>query len=169
LLRALAGADVEYVLLGGVAVIAHGVIRTTRDVDICPAPDLENLQRLASMLRELGVRQLGEGEDSDEVEMPYDPTRAEDLAGGGNFRLRTPHGALDIMQWVPGIDAENAYSRISPIWRRRIPKPSTETPARAGAFSARVAGFLSLLSSSIGYTGVHARSHPARRDARRAG
>jgi hypothetical protein len=113
LLRALAGADVEYVLLGGVAVIAHGVIRTTRDVDICPAPDLENLQRLASMLRELGVRQLGEGEDFDEVEMPYDPTRAEDLAEGGNFRLRTPHGALDIMQWVPGIDAENAYAILA--------------------------------------------------------
>ncbi len=113
MLRALAGAKVEYVLIGGVAVIAHGVIRTTRDVDICPAPNLPNLRRLASMLRELGVRQLGAGEDFDDVEMPYDPTRAEDLAEGGNFRLRTPHGALDIMQWVPGIEAENAYAILA--------------------------------------------------------
>jgi hypothetical protein len=98
------------VLIGGLAVNAHGVIRSTKDVGICPSPAPDNLSRLATLLRELGVRQLGVSDDGfEDVEMPFDPTRAEDLAQGGNFRLETPLGVLDIMQWVPGIAAERAY------------------------------------------------------------
>ena len=114
LLRRLHAAGIEHVLIGGLAVNAHGVIRATKDVDICPSPDPGNLERLASLLRQLGVRQLGvqdEGFATDE--MPFDPTRPEDLAEGGNFRLETPLGVLDVMQWVPGIDAEQAYERLA--------------------------------------------------------
>lgn len=45
--------------------------------------------------------------------MPYDPTRAEDLGLGGNFRLSTAAGELDIMQWVSGIDADHAYATLA--------------------------------------------------------
>ena len=77
---------------------AHGVIRSTKDVDICPSPDADNLERLAALLRRLGVRQLGVGDDGFAVqELPFDPTQAEDLSEGGNFRLETPLGVLDIM------------------------------------------------------------------------
>ena len=114
LLRQLSAAGVEYVLIGGLAVNAHGVIRSTKDVDICPAPDPANLRRLAILLRELGVRQLGVSEDGfAEEEMPFDPTRAAGLAEGDNFRLETPLGVLDIMQWIPGIDADNAYATLA--------------------------------------------------------
>jgi hypothetical protein len=114
LLRRLHCAGVDYVLIGGLAVNAHGVIRSTKDVDICPAPDRPNLARLADLLLGLGVQQLGVGEGGFEArEMPHDPTRAEDLAEGGNFRLQTPLGVLDIMQWVPGIDADLAYEVLS--------------------------------------------------------
>ena len=110
LLRRLAGAGVDYVLIGGLAVNAHGVIRSTKDVDICPAPDPANLGRLADLLRDLKVRQLGIGEgDLATAEMPFDPTRSDDLGAGGNFRLETALGVLDIMQWIPGIEAEHAY------------------------------------------------------------
>lgn len=113
LLRRLHAAGVEHVLIGGLAVNAHGVIRATRDVDICPSPDPGNLDRLASLLKQLGVRQLGvEDEGFGDREMPFDPTRPEDLAEGGNFRLETPLGVLDIMQWVPGIGAEQAYETL---------------------------------------------------------
>ena len=113
LLRRLDGAGVEHVLIGGLAVNAHGVIRSTKDVDICPSPDPENLDRLASFLRQLGVHQLGvASEDFENREMPFDPTSSEDLAEGGNFRLETPLGVLDVMQWVPGIDAEQAYETL---------------------------------------------------------
>ena len=114
LLRRLDRAGVRHVLIGGLAVNAHGVIRSTQDVDICPSPDPANLERLAALLRELDVRQLGvEHEGFAEREMPLDPTDAADLAEGGNFRLETPLGILDIMQWLPGIDAEHAYETLA--------------------------------------------------------
>jgi hypothetical protein len=89
---------------------AHGVIRATKDADICPSPARANLERLAGLLRELEVRQLG---DFDDGEMPFDPTRAEDLAEGGNFRLETPFGILDLMQWISGVDGEHAYAALA--------------------------------------------------------
>lgn len=114
LLRRLAGAAVDYVLIGGLAVNAHGVIRSTKDVDICPAPDPPNLARLADLLRALDARQLGVGEEGfADSEMPFDPTQPHDVAKGGNFRLETSLGVLDIMQWVPGIDSDNAYPTLA--------------------------------------------------------
>jgi hypothetical protein len=91
-----------------------GVVRSTKHVDICPSPDPHNLGRLAAFLRRLQVRQLGVGlEGFAEPEMPFDPTKADDLAQGGNLRLATPLGVLDIMRWVPGIDAESAYATLA--------------------------------------------------------
>ena len=114
LIRRLDTARVEYVLIGGLAVNAHGVIRSTKDIDICPDPDPANLARLAKLLGDLGVRQLGvEDEGFSEHEMPFDPTRATDLAQGGNFRLETPLGVLDLMQWVPGFEADSAYEALA--------------------------------------------------------
>jgi hypothetical protein len=112
LVRALSAAGVDFIIIGGFAVISHGVVRVTKDLDVVPGPALSNLDRLARCLRDLGVKQLGVGE-FDESEMPFDPTRAEDLAQGGNFRLETPHGILDVMQWVAGIDADHAYPLLS--------------------------------------------------------
>jgi hypothetical protein len=107
-------AQVEYVLIGGLAVSAHGAVRTTKDVDICPSPAPANLGRLAAFLATLGVRQLGvEKGGLSADEMPYDPTRVEDLAVGGNFRLETPLGILDVMQWIPGIDSDHAYATLA--------------------------------------------------------
>jgi hypothetical protein len=114
LLRQLHTAGVDYVLIGGLAVNAWGVIRSTKDVDICPSPDAQNLRRLADLLSRLGVRQLGVGDDGfKEDELPFDPRQPEDLAEGGNFRLETPLGILDIMQWIPGIEADNAYTTLA--------------------------------------------------------
>jgi hypothetical protein len=46
-------------------------------------------------------------------ELPLDPTNAADLAQGGNFRLETSLGVLDIMQWVPGVDAEHVFQTLA--------------------------------------------------------
>ena len=51
---ALNAAGVEYVIVGGLAVGAHGVVRATRDVDIVAAPDRRNMDRLAECLQTLG-------------------------------------------------------------------------------------------------------------------
>ena len=112
LLRSLGDAGLRYVVIGGLAVNAYGVIRATKDLDICPAPDEDNLARLASLLRQLDAVQVGM-EDFDEHELPFDPTSVDDLAQGGNFRLITRLGALDVMQWISGIDADHAYASLA--------------------------------------------------------
>jgi hypothetical protein len=61
LIAALVDGGVEYVLIGGLAVGAHGFPRATKDLDIVPAPDETNLRRLAGVLRELDARHFGRG------------------------------------------------------------------------------------------------------------
>jgi hypothetical protein len=108
LLRRLHEADVAHVVIGGFAVIAHGVQRFTKDLDICPAPQRENIARLAALIGELGAEQVGI-EDFARDEFPFDPSDPGQLAEGGNFRLVTPLGVLDVMQWLAGIEGEHAY------------------------------------------------------------
>src|SRR4051812_49786551 len=55
LVAALNAADVAYVIVGGIAVAAHGVVRATADLDIVPDGRPENLDRLADTLSELGA------------------------------------------------------------------------------------------------------------------
>ncbi|MGI9081014.1 MAG: hypothetical protein ACR2FZ_01865 [Thermoleophilaceae bacterium] len=88
--------------------IAHGVIRGTKVLDICPDPAPATLERLAALLIDLDARQVGVG-DFDQREMPFDPRSPGDLAEGGNFLVETRLGRLDVMQWVPGIEADSAY------------------------------------------------------------
>ena len=45
--------DVAYVLIGGGAVNAHGLIRATEDIDVMVAPNPDNVERLKSALRSL--------------------------------------------------------------------------------------------------------------------
>jgi hypothetical protein len=112
LLRALHEAGVRHIIIGGFAVNAHGVIRPSRDLDVVPDPDPDNLRRLARLLADIDARHVGLG-DFDPGEFPFDPTRPEDLEGGANFRLETSLGDLDIMQWVAGIEAEPAYTALA--------------------------------------------------------
>jgi hypothetical protein len=49
LLRRLAEADIEFVVVGSLAVNAWGVVRGTKDVDVVVAPDIENLERIAEV------------------------------------------------------------------------------------------------------------------------
>jgi hypothetical protein len=55
-LERLRAAEVDFVLVGGLAVNAWGYLRATRDVDLVPDPAPENLARLDSLLVELGGR-----------------------------------------------------------------------------------------------------------------
>jgi hypothetical protein len=87
LLRFLHREGVKHILIGGVAVAAHGYRRPSQDLDIVPAPDPANLTRLAQALVALQARPADMG-DFDRDELPADPTRVEHLRLGGNFRPR---------------------------------------------------------------------------------
>lgn len=55
-LRTLHGHDVDFVLIGGMAAVAHGSPLPTTDIDVTPDRDPANLDRLAAALRELDAR-----------------------------------------------------------------------------------------------------------------
>ncbi len=104
LLAALEEADVRFVVIGGFAVGAHGYPRATKDLDIVPDPDRENLARLAAALSDLDASVLGMEEFAEEEVVQPD---AAGLEMGGNFVLATSRGRLDVMQLI-GPDLEYA-------------------------------------------------------------
>jgi len=53
MLESLHEAGVDFVVIGGVAVGAHGFIRGTEDLDVVPDPDPDNLSRLSVALDKL--------------------------------------------------------------------------------------------------------------------
>ena len=88
LLRALHRHDVEYVLVGGVAMNLHGIARSTEDVDLFVRPDDENVARLRAALASLW--------SDDDIE----GITAEDLAGDYPMIRYGPPGtdyAIDIL------------------------------------------------------------------------
>jgi hypothetical protein len=95
LLAVLAAHGVEYIVVGGFAVAAHGFARATKDVDICPDPGEENLARLGQALAELEAVPIGLGEFEGEFDLEPD---LHGLGLGGNWTLMTKHGRLAVMQ-----------------------------------------------------------------------
>jgi hypothetical protein len=89
---------VDFTVIGGFAVIAHGHVRATKDVDVLAAQDKENLRRLAAAFAELGARLRG----VDAHLLPVDPTNPDDLGNGANWTLETDAGWLDYMSEIPG-------------------------------------------------------------------
>ena len=100
LLATLAARQVDFVVIGGFSLAAHGYVRATKDLDIVPSPAPDNLAALAAALRDLEAKvDVG---DLDADELAIKPDEAG-LRGGGNWVLQTRHGRLDIMQDVPGL------------------------------------------------------------------
>jgi hypothetical protein len=86
-LEALETHEVRYVVIGAVAAIAQGYPLTTHDLDVTPARDPENLERLTAALRDLGARlRVSQG---DAVDFPLD---APFLAEAVPWTLETRDG-----------------------------------------------------------------------------
>jgi predicted nucleotidyltransferase len=88
---------VDFVVIGGVAVIGHGSTRVTQDVDFVAATDPGNLARLEAALAELDAQLWGV--DAHLLGIDLD---ARTLAEGGTFTLVTRAGGLDFFNEVPG-------------------------------------------------------------------
>jgi len=93
--------QVDFVLIGGLAVAVHGYPRGTKAVDVVSREGRENAERLFAALTAIGARPLEMG-DLRQEEMPVD-FDIDGLALGGNWALRTERGRVDVMAWVPGI------------------------------------------------------------------
>jgi predicted nucleotidyltransferase len=90
LLRHLAGAGVDFIVIGGVAVAVQGYGRSTRDLDITYATDVENLERLGGVLLSLRARLRGVADD-----VPFIPD-ARTLRQVRLLTLDTDDGGLDL-------------------------------------------------------------------------
>ncbi len=98
LLRRLAEAEAEFVVVGGLAVNAWGVVRGTKDVDVVVAPEIDNLKRVAEVAVEAGGRvQKGEALLGSAISI------ASALASGEQVAIETDLGRLDVVQGLDGV------------------------------------------------------------------
>lgn len=112
LLAALLAANVDFLVIGGVAVAVHGFERGTKDVDVVPDPSPANLARLYAALVALEAEPL-ELADFRPEELPY-PLSPEALRHGGNWFLSTLHGRIDVMQYIDGVlESPEDYAELA--------------------------------------------------------
>jgi predicted nucleotidyltransferase len=96
LLGRLARAEVDFVVIGGVAVAFQGYGRATKDLDITYATDKQNLKRLGEVLLDAHARLRGIAED-----VPFVPDERT-LARTRLLTLDTDDGGLDLVADPPG-------------------------------------------------------------------
>ena len=96
LLTLLAGAHVEFIIVGGAAATAHGSARLTQDLDVVYRRTPDNISRLAQALapHEPYLRGAPPG-----LPFTFDE---KTLRGGFNFTLTTNLGALDLLAEITG-------------------------------------------------------------------
>lgn len=86
ILEDLNGAEVRYVLIGGIALIRHGVVRATRDIDAVFDPAADNVDRIRSLVDRWGA-----------TRPDGSPVPEGGIAGDRTIHLSTPHGELDLL------------------------------------------------------------------------
>lgn len=101
LLTRLTEASVEFVVIGGLAVISHGHVRATLDVDVCYARTPENIRRLVAALAPIHPRLRGAP-----PELPFFWDERT-VRNGLNFTLVTDDGDIDLMGEVVGLGNYN--------------------------------------------------------------
>lgn len=97
LIERLRAEAVEFVVIGGIAMVLRGSSRTTIDLDVCYARSNENLERLARAIAPLHPRLRGAPPD-----LPF-IWDAQTLRSGCNFTLWTSEGDLDLLGEVTGL------------------------------------------------------------------
>ena len=90
LLRRLADAGVEFIVVGGAAAVLHGAPITTEDLDIVHRRSPENVARLRALLDELDARVR-------ELANRRLPPQESALLGDGHVLLSTRLGPLDCL------------------------------------------------------------------------
>lgn len=92
LIRALSKNRVKFVLIGALAARLHGFPRLTADADITPSGDKQNLERLATALKELDAKVYTESVPEG---LAFDRSAAA-LGRAAMWNLVTNAGRLDI-------------------------------------------------------------------------
>jgi Nucleotidyl transferase AbiEii toxin, Type IV TA system len=109
LLGLLAHAKIDFVVVGGVAIVVQASPRFTRDLDICYATDKANLARLGSLLVSLEAKLRGVDDD-----VPFVPD-ARMLRRTQMLTLTTREGDLDLLVDPPGSPGYAALRRRADV------------------------------------------------------
>ncbi|HEX3520067.1 MAG TPA: hypothetical protein VHT29_13625 [Solirubrobacteraceae bacterium] len=109
LVGALARAGIDFVVIGGVAVIVQASPRFTRDLDISYATDAGNLERLGNLLIALEATLRGMEED-----VPFTPD-VRTLRHAHLLTLTTRKGDLDLLVDPPGSPGYPALRRHADV------------------------------------------------------
>ena len=96
-LKSLIANSVEFVIVGGVAIIAHGVPYATFDLDFCYSRTSENLRKIVLALVSFNPRLRGFPTD-----LPF-IWDERTLQNGTNFTLQTDIGDIDLLGEVAGV------------------------------------------------------------------
>jgi predicted nucleotidyltransferase len=97
LLKELHKLEVEFIIIGGMAAVAHGSAYLTGDLDLCYSRKKKNLQKLGEALAPFHPRLRGAPPD-----LPFS-LDTHTLRSGLNFTLTTDFGNLDILGEVSGL------------------------------------------------------------------
>ncbi len=111
LLERLVARGIDFVLIGGFAVIVHGHVRLTRDVDIAFATDPGNREALGSLLVELDGTPAGVADP-----VPFSPD-SRTLGRVELLTLETALGRLDVHTRPPGAPPYEALRRNAARYR----------------------------------------------------
>jgi predicted nucleotidyltransferase len=98
LLKSLNSSGVEYLIIGGYAVVYHGYVRTTGDLDVWIRATPENARRTVEAIRAIGYNPAG-----------LKPELL--LRLGGVLRIGSAPLAFDIVNQVDGVKFEDCYQR----------------------------------------------------------
>ncbi len=106
LLQLLSDEEVEYLVVGGYAVIYHAQPRSTKDLDIWLKPSLENAKKIGSVFNKFGI--------------PLIDVTLNDFANEGlQYAIGMPPSMIDFLTSIPGLEFEQC-------WENRIQTSSEE-------------------------------------------
>ena len=110
IVKALNGASVRYLIAGGLAVVAHGYLRFTADVDLILDLDEDNARRALAALSDLGYRPRAPVAMDDFAD-PEARSRWVEEKGLTVFSLHSPaHVATEVDLFVEApLDFDSAY------------------------------------------------------------
>ena len=128
LMALLTEAEVEFIVIGGLAATVHGSAHVTYDVDVCYERSPENVERLCRALAAVHPQLRGAPGD---IPFRFDPPT---VLAGLNFTLDTHLGALDLLGEVAPLGEflqAAAQSEIAELFGFRVRVLSLEALIRA--------------------------------------
>jgi predicted nucleotidyltransferase len=109
ILRRLTEVEAQFVVVGGLALGARGVVRATKDIDVVIAPEGANLKRVA----DVAVAAGGHVQRGDAL-LGGAPSITAALASGEQVAIETDLGRLDVVQGLEDVPTyEELRSRAS--------------------------------------------------------